>query len=53
MIRKQVYIEPCQDALLRRLALVRGITEFEVIRQALDREAGMVSSPLLQPDAAA
>lgn len=53
MIRKQVYIEPRQDALLKRLARVRGITEAEVIRQALDREAGMASSPLLQPDAAA
>ena len=40
MVRKQVYIEPRQDAVLKRLARTRGVTEAEIIRQAIDREAG-------------
>jgi hypothetical protein len=37
MIRKQVYIEPRQDRMLKRRANQRGVTEAEVIREALDR----------------
>ena len=39
MIRKQVYIEPRQNAILKQLARVRGVTEAEIIRGAIDREA--------------
>lgn len=53
MIRKQVYIEPWQDATLKRLARTRGVTEAEIIRQAIDREAGSASAVVGQPDAAA
>jgi hypothetical protein len=37
MIRKQVYIEPRQDRMLKRRASQRGVTEAEIIREALDR----------------
>ena len=53
MIRKQVYIEPRQDAVLKRLARTRGVTEAEVIRQAIEREAGSGDALVGQPDAAA
>jgi hypothetical protein len=36
MIRKQVYIEQRHDRMLKRRAKQRGITEAEVIREALD-----------------
>lgn len=36
MVRKQVYITPEQDELLKRVAEERGVTEAEVIRAALD-----------------
>src|ERR1043166_5197379 len=36
MIRKQVYIEPRQDRMLKRRASQRGVTEAEIIREALD-----------------
>jgi hypothetical protein len=39
MMRKQVYIEPRQEALLKRLARETGATEAEIIRQAIDRQA--------------
>jgi len=43
MIRKQIYIDRRHNALLKRLAKARQVSEAEVIRQALDREALMVS----------
>jgi arsenate reductase-like glutaredoxin family protein len=39
MIRKQVYLPHRQNLTLKRLAKQRGISEAEVIRQALQREA--------------
>ena len=36
MIRKQVYLEPRQDAEVKRLAAERKTTEAEVIREAID-----------------
>ena len=36
MIRKQVYIEPHHERMLKRLASQRGVTEAEIIREALD-----------------
>jgi len=36
MVRKQTYIMPEQDEELKRLAKVKGVTEAEVIREALD-----------------
>jgi hypothetical protein len=39
MRRKQIYIEERQEILLRRLAKRHGLSEAELIRQAVDREA--------------
>lgn len=36
MIRKQIYIAPHQEVLLKKMAQVSGITEAEIVRQALD-----------------
>lgn len=38
MIRKQIYLEPRQNALLKRLARTSGFSEAELIRQAIDRQ---------------
>ena len=37
MVRKQVYIEPRQDELLKKWAEETGKTEAEILRQALDQ----------------
>lgn len=39
MVRKQIYISRRQQAMLKRLAEARGLSEAEVIRQAIDRES--------------
>jgi hypothetical protein len=41
MVRKQIYIPRRQDTLLKRLAKQRGVSEAEVIRQALEHEVEM------------
>ena len=38
MVRKQIYILKRHEALLKRLAKQRGLSEAEIIRQALERE---------------
>ena len=38
MVRKQIYLEERQEARLKRIARARGISEAEVIRQAIDRQ---------------
>ncbi len=46
MVRKQIYIQKRQDALLKRLSQARGLSEAEIIRQAIEREvAGVPSQP--------
>ena len=37
MVRKQIYLEERQQARLKRVARARGISDAEVIRQAIDR----------------
>lgn len=39
MVRKQVYIHQRQQALLKRLSRLRGISESQIIRDAIEREA--------------
>lgn len=39
MIRKQVYIHRRHQAMLERLAKTRHVSEAEVVRQAIEREA--------------
>lgn len=38
MIRKQIYIPRRQDILIKRLSETRGVSEAEVIRQAIENE---------------
>ncbi len=38
MVRKQIYLEKRQDSQLKRLAQARGVSEAEIIREALDRQ---------------
>ena len=44
MVRKQFYIQKRQHLLLKRLSQTRGVSEAEIIRQAIEREATGVSS---------
>lgn len=37
MVRKQIYLAPHQEALLKRLARERGVAEAEIIRQAVEQ----------------
>jgi hypothetical protein len=43
MVRKQIYISRRQQALLKSLSQQRGLSEAEIIRQAIDREATHVA----------
>lgn len=51
MIRKQVYIEPRQERLLKALARELRVTEAELIRQGIDR--GLEGVARARPDPAA
>jgi hypothetical protein len=51
MVRKQVYIEDRQEALLKRLSQATGATEAEIIRQAIDRQARTLLFPRRDLDA--
>jgi hypothetical protein len=53
MIRKQIYIRKHQDELLKRLAKARGLSEAEIIRQAIERESGGTSLEPLSDSVAA
>ncbi|HHW42812.1 MAG TPA: hypothetical protein GXX25_03205 [Desulfotomaculum sp.] len=48
MIRKQVYIKPHQDALLKKKAGELGVTEAELIRRAL--EIHLTAGTVVQKD---
>jgi hypothetical protein len=50
MTRKQIYIEPRQDALLKRLAQRRGISEAELVREAIERQISGGAAYTLPPD---
>ena len=43
MVRKQIYLPKRQNQVLKRLAKQRGVSEAEVLRQALEREAEMAA----------
>lgn len=47
MVRKQIYIPRRQDILIKRLSQSRGVSEAELIRQAIEREisGSMSQSP--------
>jgi len=38
MVRKQIYIQKRMDILLKKLSKARGLSESEIIRQAIERE---------------
>ena len=42
MIRKQIYIQPAQDATLKQRAMMLGVTEAELIRRAIDRHMAVL-----------
>jgi len=43
MVRKQVYIEPRQEASLKQLVRETGASEAEIIREAIDHQARVVA----------
>ncbi len=47
-VRKQIYIDPEQEALLKRLSGDTGMSEAEIIRQAIDQHAQNLGYP--RPD---
>lgn len=47
-VRKQIYIEAEQDAVLKRMSNETGLSEAEIIRQAIDRHAQAQGYP--RPD---
>ena len=51
MIRKQVYIEPMQDTVLKKRSRMLGITEAEVIRRAIDTQVVLMHSGLRDKEA--
>ena len=50
MIRKQIYIQKRQQVLLKRLARRRGVSEAEVIRQAIDQQVRSAAHQPLPPN---
>jgi hypothetical protein len=47
MIRKQLYIQSHQQSTLKRLSELQGVSEAELIRQAIDRQIGGAVTPFL------
>ena len=47
-IRKQIYLDPQQESLLKSLSKQSGMSEAEMIRQALDLQLGFLGQS--QPD---
>ena len=50
MVRKQIYIAKRQEQLIKRLARVRGVSEAELIREAIDRQTAGLGSHSAAPD---
>jgi hypothetical protein len=53
MIRKQFYIDKRHQILLRKLARARGVSEAEIVRQAIEHEAAGSRRQLSAPDRSA
>jgi hypothetical protein len=52
MVRKQVYIQTQQQKTLKRLSQLRGLSEAELIRQAIDCQIGGAAAAFVSdPDA--
>ena len=52
MVRKQIYIPKQQDARLKQLARQRGVSEAEIIRQALEHEVETSDAAALEQEKA-
>jgi len=52
MVRKQIYIQTQQQKTLKRLSQLRGLSEAELIRQAIDRQVGGAAVPFVSDPAA-
>lgn len=50
MVRKQIYIYQRQEAQLKRISDARGISEAEIVRAAIDREAQAITPTVFHPD---
>ena len=46
MVRKQIYIQKRQNLLIKQLAQAHGISEGELIRQAIEHELSGSSQPI-------
>lgn len=53
MIRKQFYIHKRHQILLRKLARLKGVSEAEIIRQAIEHEVAGADRQSLAPDRSA
>jgi hypothetical protein len=53
MVRKQLYIHKRHNALLKQLSQARGVSEAEIVRQAIEHEALGASVKPASPDPAA
>jgi hypothetical protein len=47
MVRKQIYIRKQQDGMLKRISEARGVSQAQIVQEAIDREiAGTGKRPL-------
>jgi len=53
MVRKQIYIHKRHELLLKQLSQARGVSEAEIVRQAIEREAAGTPPRSPLPDRAA
>lgn len=53
MIRKQFYIHKRHQLLLKKLAQAKGVSEAEIVRQAIEHEAAGAERRPLAPDRSA
>jgi hypothetical protein len=53
MVRKQIYIHKRHQIMLKRLAQARGLSEAEIVRRAIEREATGGATQSLAPDRSA
>lgn len=53
MIRKQIYILKRHQAMLKKLAQARGLSQAEIVRQALDEQAQTTSRRTMLRDRSA
>jgi hypothetical protein len=49
MVRKQLYLEPSQDRALKRRAKALGVSEADVVREALDALLGLERASEVAP----